>query len=120
MKHLFFFCKLPIYIALHYPLAFIVFFYSYVIRARLALNRWPMYNYPDPKSLGFDEHYDFVSASSDYILYSILVVSIYGVVCIVKKKNLLQIKKWNFYLFFIYIVLLLLMLPTDSVGWFVD
>ncbi|NUN98555.1 MAG: hypothetical protein HUU16_20550 [Candidatus Omnitrophica bacterium] len=31
-------------------------FYSFVLRARLALGYWPSYNHPEPKELGFDLH----------------------------------------------------------------
>ena len=45
---------------LHVPSALLLLiaglFYSYVLRARIALGRWPLPYDPDPKTLGFDLH----------------------------------------------------------------
>jgi hypothetical protein len=38
----------------------IVLFYGFVLRARLALGRWPVYSHPDPKDLGFPIFYTIV------------------------------------------------------------
>lgn len=40
-----------------FPLGYLALFYSYVLRARLALGVWPRPYQPDPKDLGFDLHY---------------------------------------------------------------
>ncbi|MFT7463757.1 MAG: hypothetical protein ACI9EF_002104 [Pseudohongiellaceae bacterium] len=42
------------------PAASLCAFYSYVLRARLALGAWPRPYRPDPKSLGFEIHHDIV------------------------------------------------------------
>jgi formate hydrogenlyase subunit 3/multisubunit Na+/H+ antiporter MnhD subunit len=107
-------------ITLHYPLVDLLLFYSFVIRAKMTLGRWPMYNYPDPKDLGFDKHHNIVSIFSNLTPWCVLIVLIYGVICMIKRKNVLQINKWNFYLFFIYIAILLWSFTTDSFFWFVD
>lgn len=39
------------------PLGSLALFYSYVLRARLALHTWPQPYQPDPKDLGFDLHH---------------------------------------------------------------
>jgi hypothetical protein len=39
------------------PWAWLALFGSFVLRARLALGRWPSPYQPDPKDLGFDIHY---------------------------------------------------------------
>jgi hypothetical protein len=36
----------------------IFLFYSFVLRAYFALGRWPVYDQPDPKDLGFDLHHN--------------------------------------------------------------
>jgi hypothetical protein len=40
------------------PSVGLICFYGFVLRARLALERWPEPYRPDPKALGFDEHHD--------------------------------------------------------------
>lgn len=39
------------------PLGYLALFYSFVLRARLALGYWPQPYQPDPKELGFGIHY---------------------------------------------------------------
>ena len=39
------------------PAGYLALFYSFVLRARLALGTWPLPYQPDPKALGFDIHY---------------------------------------------------------------
>lgn len=39
------------------PLGYLALFYSFVLRARLALGYWPQPYQPDPKELGFSIHY---------------------------------------------------------------
>ena len=39
------------------PAAYLMLFYSFVLRARLALGTWPQPYQPDPKDLGFGVHY---------------------------------------------------------------
>jgi hypothetical protein len=35
------------------PLALLLVFFAYVVRARVYLGHWPSYNHPDPKQLGW-------------------------------------------------------------------
>ncbi len=120
-KLLFRVVKSILYIALHYPLLWFLFFYSYVIRTRYVLDRWPSYNNPDPKSLGFDKHYNFVGNASNYILYSLVFVLTYSIICLINKKNIFKINKLNFYLFFIYFIIIFFWLSVaDSPWWFLD
>lgn len=46
-----------IWIAALGPLAWLLTFAAFALRARLALGRWPTPYRPDPKDLGFDVHY---------------------------------------------------------------
>ena len=39
------------------PAGYLMLFYSFVLRARLALGIWPKPYQPDPKDLGFGVHY---------------------------------------------------------------
>jgi len=39
------------------PTASLLLFWSFVLRTRLALGRWPIPSNPDPKDLGFSLHY---------------------------------------------------------------
>jgi len=39
------------------PAGYLALFYSFVLRARLALGTWPLPYQPDPKALGFDIHH---------------------------------------------------------------
>lgn len=43
-----------------YPLCWLALFYSFVLRARLALGYWPAPYQPDPKDLGFTLHHTAV------------------------------------------------------------
>jgi hypothetical protein len=43
-----------------FPFIWLAIFYSFVIRAALMLERWPSYNNPDPKRLGFALHHGFL------------------------------------------------------------
>ena len=52
--------KILIFIAIYYPIIDLSLIYSFSLRAMIKLGRFPKYNDPDPKDLGFDEHYDFV------------------------------------------------------------
>ena len=42
------------------PAGYLILFYSFVLRARLALGYWPQPYQPDPKDLGFGIHYAVV------------------------------------------------------------
>ena len=42
------------------PAGYLILFYSFVLRARLALGTWPQPYQPDPKDLGFVVHYAVV------------------------------------------------------------
>ena len=39
------------------PAGYLILFYSFVLRARLALGHWPQLYQPDPKDLDFGIHY---------------------------------------------------------------
>ena len=39
------------------PALWLLLFAAFILRARLALGRWPLPYSPDPKALGYDAHY---------------------------------------------------------------
>lgn len=86
----------------------------------LNLGYMPMYNYPDPSELGYDYHYNLVNNFSNLLPLSFIILMIYGIICLIKKHNVLGIKKWTFYLYFIGILLHIHLLFTDSFYWFID
>ncbi|MER2599719.1 MAG: hypothetical protein ABTQ73_09375 [Caldilineales bacterium] len=62
--------RLLIWLPAILPLGVLTLFYSYVLRARLALGVWPRPYQPDPKDLGFDLHYVLVLFSWPVLLVS--------------------------------------------------
>lgn len=52
------------------PIAGLILFYSFVVRARLALGFWPSPYQPDPKDLGFPLHYNVAMCALGLILTS--------------------------------------------------
>ncbi|HLP87941.1 MAG TPA: hypothetical protein VK184_04955 [Nostocaceae cyanobacterium] len=59
------------------PFTSLLLFYSYVLRARLVLGRWPLPYQPDPKDLGFVIHHVIIYLSLlavDFSLFIILIV----------------------------------------------
>ena len=43
-----------------HPLLWMATFELFVLRAYLAIGRWPYYGHPDPKDLGFDIHHTLI------------------------------------------------------------
>lgn len=112
--------RLLVLTAIYYPLLNLLLFYSFVLRATFALERLPQYNNPDPKDLGFDIHYNIVMESSNYLPYSFIIVCLYGIICWVLKRNILNINSIHFYLFIGFIVWKMALIFSEFFGWFVD
>lgn len=112
--------KIIVFIAIYYPIIDLGIFYSFVLRAITKLNRLPTYNNPDPKDLGFNKHYEFVYTNYfEFIPITSLIVIIYLIICLIKKRNLLQLDKKHFVMFFILIIIEFLTIYLFG-GWFVD
>lgn len=112
--------RIIIFISIYYPIIDLGIIYSFVLRTTFTLARFPKYNDPDPKELGFDEHYSFVySYYLEFIPYCILIVLIYVIICLIKKINLLSIKLLHF-IFFSTLIIVELLTIISFGGWFVD
>ncbi|MBD2546711.1 hypothetical protein [Planktothricoides raciborskii] len=58
------------------PSIYLVLFYSYVLRARLVLGRWPIPYQPDPRELGFDFHFQLIFFSLLGIALSLFAMAV--------------------------------------------
>ena len=112
--------RLLVLVAIYYPLIDLMLFYSFVMRATFALGRFPQYNNPDPKDLGFNIHRDIVMESSNYLPYSFTIVCVYGMICWVLKRNTLKIDIIHFYLFIGFVIWWIALIFSEFSGWFVD
>jgi hypothetical protein len=62
------------------PLLWAIAFWSFVVRARLALGYWPYPYHPDPKELGFPVHYVVVVAGMPLTFTAVAMAIILAVV----------------------------------------
>jgi len=53
-----------------------VAFWLFVVRARLALGRWPEPNLPDPKDLGFDIHHFIVTVGLPLVVAALIALAL--------------------------------------------
>jgi hypothetical protein len=58
------------------PFVWTILFWSFVLRARVALGHWPAPYQPDPKDLGFAVHYYLLLAGMPLALAAAIVVPI--------------------------------------------
>jgi hypothetical protein len=58
------------------PAVWLLLFGLFVVRARLALDRWPAPYRPDPKDLGFDVHYAAVLVGMPLMFAAVLIVTV--------------------------------------------
>ena len=57
------------------PVAWLLLFGLFILRARVALGRWPAPYQPDPKDLGFDLHHAAIVAGIPLMFTAVLCVS---------------------------------------------
>ena len=57
------------------PAAWLLLFGLFIVRARLALGRWPAPYQPDPKDLGFDLHHGAILAGMPVMIAAVLGVT---------------------------------------------
>ena len=107
-------------LALYYLLMYLIVFYTFVLRAALELGRIPSYNKPDPQELGFSTHFWLVFWGAEPIPYCLLAIVIYGIICWVKKKNILKINKFHFIVFGLSVLLSVFTLLSPLFEWFID
>jgi hypothetical protein len=67
------------------PFLCLCMWYSFPIRARIALGHWPSYDHPDPKTLGFDIHHGMAVLSLLLFIESFLV---FPLVCVIHWRRL--------------------------------
>jgi hypothetical protein len=105
------------------PLECLFFFYSFVLRARFSLGRWPYPYHPDPKDLGFDFHHLFIWYSSLVVFFSPLLfvyMSLMTFKVIKMNKKGYAVACSIFIFFFAASFLLLKHDPGKFVEWFLD
>ena len=98
--------------------SYLVAFYSFVIRAREVLYRWPTYENPDPKFLHFDLHREFVADSFTYTFISVIIILLLFITAKFLKIGISKIY-WILYLLGIFLILYNLFLDPFFV-WFAD
>jgi|SRR6218665_128164 len=99
--------------------SYIIAFYSFVIRARIALSRWPSYENPDPKLLHFDYHREVVMPYSFDI--STLSICIIFLLFLISKFFRAKISRIYYYLYFSGIFLLIYIIIFDPfMEWYAD
>ena len=101
------------------PYVYLIFFYSFVIRAILKTGRIPTYNNPDPKELQFGLHREWVYRTFDLVVYGLAVFSILFLVARFSKN--LTVKKTHLIFLIVGIVIILFHLLIDPFEeWFLD
>lgn len=104
------------------PVAYLVLFYSFVLRARLTLGRWPYPDHPDPRYLGFDFHYLLTFLAGMLIIPATIVLFLWAVH---EPKHYLTCRPFQFGLIFFIVGIVLLgvlnhVVPGDFGAWFID
>ncbi|HTL82524.1 MAG TPA: hypothetical protein VL651_12515 [Bacteroidia bacterium] len=100
------------------PLMFCISFWTFFLRATIALGRFPVYDQPDPKELGFDFHHLVT-------WWLLLGIEISFPICCISILVRIFWKRMPFYwidlLFFIGgIALFLLTMISAAMEWFMD
>lgn len=90
------------------PTAWLMLFYGFVLRARLALGYWPRPYQPDPKDLSFDLHYGAV-----FVGIYVVIVSAAAWLVFVLVRNRQSLRKTRHYLGMAYFV------ATFIAWWFI-
>jgi hypothetical protein len=57
------------------PVVWLLLFGLFILRAHVALGRWPAPNQPDPKDLGFDLHHAAIVAGIPLVVTALLFVA---------------------------------------------
>ena len=107
------------------PVGWAALFAAFVVRARLALGRWPYAYHPDPKALGFDLHdaaviwgIQLVFAAPFGLLVQLLLVLVR------RQPNLLPRHPWLWLAWFAAIFVALLIVarldPGGFMNWYAD
>lgn len=120
MKVILRFLKTLVYVSICIPMLFLFLFYAFVLRAKLQLGYFPTYSNPDPSELGFQMHYWLTSMAMIAALYSIFIVLVYCIVCLITRKNHLDIKKSMLIVFAFQVLLVFVTFVSKPFEWFMD
>lgn len=113
--------KILVYSAIYYSSVDLLLFYSFVLRAWIKLGYVPYYNNPDPQDLGFDKHYKVAFYwSGEPLPYCWGILLVYGIICLIKRRNFLQINKWHFIAFGLLTFIEVITAFSPLFEWFVD
>lgn len=97
---------------------YIIGFYSFVIRVRLIISRWPSYENPDPKLLNLTTHIKIID-----FFFTISVISIFLISILIFLSKIIRIKitYMNIYIYISGIIIILYNLLFDPFyTWYVD
>jgi len=111
------------WITVSIPLQWLFLLYSFVLRARFSLGRWPHPDNPDPKDLGFDFHHILIWLDFFVVFFSpILLVYIFLMTLNFIKMNRKQyaLAASIFTFFFAAYILLCKYDPGKFIEWFMD
>lgn len=101
------------------PLAYLIVYYSYVLRAIIKIGRIPRYGNPDPKALGFDTHRWLVYFLFDVVAIGVLIYAV--LLCFILYRKKFSVAKGHLILFIIGIVIFCLAIFIDPFDeWFLD
>ena len=103
------------------PVALLGTFYTFVLRARWELGRWPLPMFPDPKSLKFpgaETHYEAVYWLGVFTICCALP----WLLTFILRIHGMPRKTWHYLLSLPWLVLVLIIAfdPGDYLGWFMD
>ncbi|RYE52785.1 MAG: hypothetical protein EOP48_15750 [Sphingobacteriales bacterium] len=112
--------KVLVYLAIYYVGFELLIFYSFVLRAWYKLGYVPYYDNPDPQDLLFDRHYAIVGYTYEPLPYSLGILLIYALICLIKRENVLKINKWHFVIFGFLMFILIMTAFSPLFEWFVD
>jgi hypothetical protein len=103
------------------PLAWLLLFTSYVVRAYIKLGRLPKYNNPDPKYLDFEVHHGFVLyfLIATY-LFAFIWVPLTIVLYFINKKNVYKIDVVFYVVFYLIFINIGRIDPWGLITWFGD
>lgn len=107
----------------YFPIFYLIVFHTLYLKVVFYLGREPYWDHPDPETLSkttdwFDKYAGQVWTIENLLPYSIGIIFIYGIFCIVLKRNVLKISKIHFMVLLISFVLFIFSL--GRIFWLVD
>lgn len=102
------------------PAGYLILFYSFLLRARLALGTWPLPYQPDPKALGFDIHHAAVLLALPLWMASPMAVLLLVALQPTFGRRKIALPVMVFGLLYLLVWLVLRMDPGWFMVWFMD